>query len=68
MAPPPPPPPAGNGGGPSAATAASMAIGVVASSIMLATVVQMGPAYLEPVYGNVLAHQWFGSGVAAGVA
>ncbi|KAJ2820457.1 hypothetical protein FBU31_005218 [Coemansia sp. 'formosensis'] len=31
----------------------------------MSTIMQVGPTYLEPVYGNVLAHQWFTSGVVA---
>ncbi|KAJ2905962.1 hypothetical protein GGI21_004102, partial [Coemansia aciculifera] len=54
--------------GPSATVVASMVIGFVTSSIMVSTVMQVGPAYLEPVYGNVLSHQWFGNGVIASLA
>ncbi|KAJ2030288.1 hypothetical protein IWW57_001262 [Coemansia sp. S610] len=55
-------------GGPRATTAAAMAIGLATSTIMMSTILQVGPAYLEPIYGNVLAHQWFASGIVVCMA
>ncbi|KAJ2492055.1 hypothetical protein IWW37_001769 [Coemansia sp. RSA 2050] len=54
--------------GPRAATAVAMAIGFATSSIMMSAMLQVGPTYLEPIYGNVLAHQWFSSGVVVCMA
>ncbi|KAJ2064226.1 hypothetical protein GGI17_001111 [Coemansia sp. S146] len=51
-----------------ATAVAAMVIGFVTSSIMMSTIMQVGPTYLEPVYGNVLAHQWFTSGIVACMA
>ncbi|KAJ2000897.1 hypothetical protein GGI04_000027 [Coemansia thaxteri] len=53
---------------PAAAGWAAIAIGFVATSVMLASVVRLGPQYLEAVYGNVLSQQWFAHGMAGSVA
>ncbi|KAJ1889591.1 hypothetical protein GGI09_006546 [Coemansia sp. S100] len=57
-----------DGSGLGATTAAAMVIGFATSSIMMSTIMQVGPTYLEPVYGNVLAHQWFTSGIVISMA